>query len=76
MTEELGNTQLRIYGDETYKLHFYGGLLTVYRVTQENDEEVLTPTLVQPWKTIPNGTRQSFKDVSDAFDWFDSYMNR
>ena len=40
MTEELGNTQLRIYGEETYKLHFYGGLLTVYRVTQENDEEV------------------------------------
>jgi hypothetical protein len=81
MSEETTNTNIiiddnysvRIYGDDVYKLHFYSGTLTVYRVTKENDEEILTPTIIQPWRTNSDGTRQNFENAADAYDWFDSY---
>lgn len=61
------------HNDNTYRLHFYEGTLTVSRVTQENDQEVVTPVIIQPWRTNNDGTRQNFKDASDAYDWFENY---
>ena len=51
---------------------FDSGTLTISVVeTDENGQEKLIPAMVQPFKCLPDGTRENFVDAADAFAWVD-----
>lgn len=56
-----------------YECKFEFGTLIVSTITtKENGEEEITPTLVQPWKCMPDGSRTGFINEDDAYTWFES----
>ena len=56
-----------------YELKFEFGTLIVSFITEnEQGEEQITPTLVQPWKCLPDGSRAAFINEDDAYGWFES----
>jgi len=62
-----------------YHISFELGTLVVSEVADEPDAnggDVLTPVMIQPWKCLPDGSRDNFADSQDAFDWFDSVKDR
>lgn len=64
---------------KNYRLSFELGTLVVSEVTGEKDvngQDVLTPIMIQPWKCLPDGSRDNFTDSQDAFDWFESVKDR
>ena len=64
---------LVVYGSQSYKLHYYDGTLDVYRVEQQDDNEVLVKIMVQPYRCNPDGTNQAFTSAADAYAWFDDF---
>ena len=54
------------------RAEFNSGTLTISIVeVDEQGQEKLTPAMVQPFKTMPDGTRSDFVDAADAFAWVD-----
>lgn len=61
--------------DVPHRAVFEGSTLTISAVGQDNDgNETLTPTMIQPFKTLPDGSRCDFVDAEDAFSWVDSMI--
>jgi hypothetical protein len=54
------------------ELSFEYGTLIVSEINIENEKETITPIMVQPWKCLPDGGREQFKDANDAFEWLES----
>jgi hypothetical protein len=58
---------------KTLELSYEYGTLIVSEVLLEQDnKETITPVMIQPWKCLPDGQREQFKDSTDAFEWFES----
>lgn len=54
---------------------FNSGTLTISMVeVDDQGTEKLTPTMIQPFKTLPDGSRTDFADADDAFAWVDSMI--
>lgn len=61
--------------DEPRQVHlkFDGSTLTASHITvNEQDGQVLVPYIIQPYKCLPDGTRENFVDADDAFAWAES----
>ena len=54
------------------RLGYEGGTLHVSTVVIADDVEVVTLSMVQPWKCNPDGTRSDFSSAEDAFAWAES----
>ena len=63
---------LVIVTTSTFRMDFNGDTLTVSRVVIKEDEEEVTPIMVQPWKCLPNGSRENFSSAEDAYSWFEN----
>lgn len=50
----------------------YDGGLVLGEVKIIDDVETVTPFIIQPWKCLPDGSRQNFVDQEDAFNWFET----
>jgi hypothetical protein len=64
---------------KNYQLSFELGTLVVSEISNEKDangQDILTPIMIQPWKCLPDGSRDNFADSQDAFDWFESVKDR
>lgn len=57
------------------RLGYDSSTLYVYEVLIVDEKEELMPSMVQPWKCNPDGTRSDFVDSEDAFTWADSVKN-
>ena len=61
---------------KSFQLSYEGGTLTVSQIgTDEEGNETIVPTMIQPWKCNDDGTRTDFVGEADAFDWFESMKN-
>lgn len=71
-------TKINQDGEEYLAPHravFAGSTLTISMVTvDEENNETVTPIMIQPFKTLPDGSRTEFADASDAFAWIDSMI--
>ncbi len=57
---------------KNFKLSYDSGELKVFEQTiNENEEVTEVLIIVQPWKCLPDGSRESFSDHEDAFQWFE-----
>ena len=71
-------TKFDAEGNEIQKPHraeFSGGVLTISMVNVDDQGvETLVPTMVQPFKTLSDGTRTEFVNAEDAFAWVDAMI--
>lgn len=71
-------TRFDTEGNEVLKPHravFNGSALTISVVENDGQEnETLTPIMIQPFKTLPDGSRCDFADAEDAFAWVESMI--
>ena len=60
----------QVASSKTFKCEYVGGVLTAGLLTVDSDgNEQVQPGLYQPWKCLPDGTREPFVDAADAFAW-------
>jgi hypothetical protein len=58
--------------EKTFKLSYYSGELRIFeQTTNEQAENVEVLIIVQPWKCLPDGSRENFVSHEDAFQWFE-----
>jgi hypothetical protein len=61
---------------KTVELSFEFGTLIVSIVeVDEAGVEVITPSIVQPWKCLSDGSRTAFVNEDDAYTWFETVKN-
>jgi hypothetical protein len=61
---------------KTVELSFEFGTLIVSTVEiDEAGAEVITPSIVQPWKCLADGSRTAFVNEDDAYTWFETVKN-
>ena len=72
----------RIQSDDTTKTFsvrvlFDGTNLTVSDIRTDDDgNKTAVPFMVQPWKCLPDGSREPFANHDDAFAWFEDSGQR
>lgn len=72
IVEQLDDNE-QVISSKTFRCEFSGGVLTVGLLTIDSDgNETIQPGLSQPWKCMPDGSRENFVDAADAFAWVDS----
>ena len=79
-TYDTSKTTFNEAGDPVVKnlrCTFAAGTLVVSEVTLDaNQMEVVTPVMVQPWKCFNDGSRGTFADETDAFNWLEEFKDR
>jgi hypothetical protein len=61
---------------KNFELSFeFGTLIISSVVTGDDGKEQVIPSIVQPWKCLPDGSRTAFINEDDAYSWFESVKN-
>jgi hypothetical protein len=64
---------------KNYNVSYELGTLVVSEISEEKDsngENKLIPIMIQPWKCLPDGSRDNFANSQDAFDWFNEFKDQ
>lgn len=74
-TIEDTNAEGQIVSTRTIRYDFTGSALYIGQVTLDQDGiEQVVPAGYQPWRCMPDGTRQSWTNAEDAFAWADEHL--
>jgi hypothetical protein len=66
-----------VIGVKNLRATYESGTLIVSEVTtDENQIEIVTPVMVQPWKCLSDGSRAPFTDETDAYNWLEEFKNQ
>lgn len=66
-----------IVGVKNLRAVYESGTLIISEINIDQDQnETATPVMVQPWKCLPDGSRTSFTDDTDAYNWLEIYKNQ
>ena len=58
-----------------YHCTFEGGTLHIGIITTDDEgNDIISPSMVQPWKCNGDGTNESFIDDKDAFAWAEYFI--
>jgi hypothetical protein len=64
---------------KSYHVSYELGTLVVSEITDEKDADgnnKIVPIMIQPWKCLPDGSRDNFADSADAFEWFNEFKEQ
>jgi len=74
-TVEQHDADGNVTSTRTFRYDFTGSALYIGEVTLDQDGiEQVVPAGYQPWRCMPDGTRQSWTNAEDAFAWADQEM--
>jgi hypothetical protein len=58
------------------EMNYEFNTLIVSEVSINQEDETVTPVLIQPWKCHNDGSRSAFIDEEDAYSWFESVKDQ